>query len=164
MRRRLTALSIVALAAATVVPSALAATAHVNVGSSSAGSMLVDGHGKSLYLFGKDRHGKSSCSGACAHNWPPLLTTGKPKAGSGVAASKLGTVKRSGGKTQVTYAHHPLYGFIADGAPGDINGQGIDAFGGVWSLVAPSGSKLSGGGSTPSPSMPAPTPPPSYPY
>ena len=138
---------------------AFAARATVKTASTKDGTVLVNQHGKSLYMFGKDRRGKSSCSGACAQNWPPLLTTSDPKAGSGVSASKLSTVKRSDGKTQVTYAGHPLYGFIADQAAGDVNGQGINAFGGIWSLLMGSGSKVTG---TPGQSPPpAPTPSPS---
>src|SRR4029078_5134807 len=100
-----------------------------------------------------------------ARNGRPLLTTGKPKAGSGASASKLDTVKRSDGKTQVTYRGHPLYGFIADQSAGDVNGQGINAFGGIWSLLRASGAKVTGTGQQAPPSDPAPMPsPPSYPY
>jgi predicted lipoprotein with Yx(FWY)xxD motif len=165
MRRFLFAVSTALLIV--LVPAAIASatTAKVSVGTSSAGSMLVDGHGKSLYMFGAD-HGskKSACSGACAHNWPPLVSSKPPKAGSGVSARKLGTFKRADGKTQVTYAGHPLYRFIADQAAGDINGQGLNAFGGVWSLLTPSGAKIVAGGS-PSPTpAPTPSPSPGYPY
>ena len=145
---------------------AFAARATVKTASTADGTVLVNQRGRSLYMFGKDRRGKSSCSGACATNWPPLLTTSKPKAGSGVSASKLRTVKRSGGKTQVVYAGHPLYTFAGDQAAGDVNGQGLNAFGGIWSLLMPSGSKVSGmGAGNPSPApMPAPSPSPGDPY
>ncbi|HEX3318014.1 MAG TPA: hypothetical protein VHR88_08350 [Solirubrobacteraceae bacterium] len=140
---------------------ASAAAATVKTASTADGTVLVSQSGKSLYMFGKDRHGKSSCSGACGQNWPPLTTSGKPKAGAGASASKLGTVKRSDGKTQVTYAGHPLYNFVADQAAGDVNGQGINAFGGVWTLLRASGAKVSGtSSSSPSPA-PAPNPAPS---
>ena len=149
-------------------PSASAVTAKVAVGNSSAGSILVDGHGKSLYRFGRDTGRKSTCNGACAQNWPPLLTSKTPpKAGTGVSARKLGTTRRSDGKLQVTYAGHPLYNFVGDATRGDINGQGLNAFGGIWTLVAPSGAKISPGASQSSPA-PSPTPPPSptpgFPY
>ncbi len=168
MRRLLLAAFAALLLVLVPVASASAATAKVAVGNSSAGSILVDGHGKSLYMFGADHGRKSSCKGACAANWPPLLTTKPPKAGTGVSARKLGTTRRSDGKLQVTYAGHPLYGFVGDSARGDINGQGLDAFGGVWSLLTPSGAKVSGTGSpqpSPSPSpTPSPSPSPGYPY
>jgi predicted lipoprotein with Yx(FWY)xxD motif len=106
------------------------------------GKILVDSRGRTLYLFKKDTGGKSSCSGSCAVNWPPLLVTGKPRAGSGIAASKLGTTRRSDGKTQVVYNHHPLYRFVADTKPGDTNGEGLTAFGARWFVVSPAGSQI----------------------
>jgi predicted lipoprotein with Yx(FWY)xxD motif len=159
--RRFLLLPVLLVLPALVLPAAAsAARATVKVASTSDGPVLVDQHGMSLYMFGKDRRGKSSCSGACAQNWPPLLTSGTPKAGSGVSKSKLDTVKRRDGKTQVTYNRHPLYGFIADMAPGDVNGQGINAFGGVWTLLTASGAKVSGTqGSNPAPA-PSPSPSP----
>jgi predicted lipoprotein with Yx(FWY)xxD motif len=167
--RRLMLLPLALVLPALLLPAtAFAARATVKTASTADGTVLVNQHGKSLYMFGKDRRGKSSCSGACAQNWPPLLTTSMPKAGSGVSASKLRTVKRSDGKTQVVYAGHPLYTFIAAQAAGDVNGQGINAFGGIWTLLMPSGSKVSGmGAGTPSPTpmpSPSPSPSPGYPY
>jgi predicted lipoprotein with Yx(FWY)xxD motif len=159
MRRLLSAAFVALLVVLVPAATASASTAKVAVGTSSAGSMLVDGHGKSLYMFGADHGRKSACSGPCAQNWPPLVTTKPPKAGAGASARKLGTIKRSDGKTQVTYAGHPLYGFIGDSAAGDINGQGLNAFGGLWSLLAPSGARIASGGSQPTPS-PSPTPSP----
>jgi predicted lipoprotein with Yx(FWY)xxD motif len=166
--RRLLIPSVLLLSVAAVPATASAATAKVATANTADGTVLVNGKGKSLYMFGEDKRGKSSCSGACATNWPPLTTSGKPKAGTGVSARKLGTVKRSDGRSQVTYAGHPLYGFVVDQAPGDVNGQGVNAFGGIWSLLMPSGAKVSGTPSSnpmPSPSpSPTPSPSPGYPY
>jgi predicted lipoprotein with Yx(FWY)xxD motif len=107
------------------------------------GKIIVDGRSRTLYLFEKDKNGKSSCSGACATNWPPLLTKGKPKASGSVKASKLGTTKRSDGTTQVTYGGHPLYTFVADkNKPGSTKGEGVDAFGAEWYVVGTNGKKI----------------------
>ena len=76
------------------------ASATVGVANSSIGSILVDSTGRTLYLFKADSGTQSACSGACAVAWPPLLATAKPTAGTGVTASKLGTITRSGGKQQ----------------------------------------------------------------
>ena len=111
------------------------------------GPILVDGQGRTLYLFQKDTGGQSSCSGSCASIWPPD-TTANPKAGTGVSASKLGTTKRSDGTMQVTYAGHPLYTYTADTSPGQVSGNGINTFGGVWNAVQPSGSPAPAGTST----------------
>jgi predicted lipoprotein with Yx(FWY)xxD motif len=90
-----------------------------------------------LYMFASDHNGKSSCSGACAKFWPPY--TGTPKASAGLNASLLGSTPRADGSTQVTYDGHPLYTYSGDPAPGDINGQGVNTFGALWWVVAPSG-------------------------
>jgi predicted lipoprotein with Yx(FWY)xxD motif len=119
------------------------ASATVGVANSSLGSILVGSTGRTLYLFKADGGAKSACAGACATAWPPLLATGKPTAGSGLTASKLGTITRSGGKQQVTYNGHPLYQFIKDQKPGQTTGQGVTAFGAAWFALTPSGSQAS---------------------
>jgi predicted lipoprotein with Yx(FWY)xxD motif len=106
------------------------------------GKILVDSRGRTLYLFEKDTGGKSSCSGSCAVNWPPLLATGRPTAGSGVKASRLGTTTRSNGEIQVVYNRHPLYRFIGDQKPGNTNGEGLTAFGARWFVVSPAGNEI----------------------
>lgn len=116
------------------------------------GRILVNSSGRTLYLFGKDRNGKSACTGQCASFWPPLITKGKPRVMSGARASLIGTTKRSDGRLQVTYNHHPLYMFAKDKKAGQTNGEGLNAFGGVWNVVSPAGAKItkpstsSGGG------------------
>ena len=111
-------------------------TAH----SSRYGKVLFDGRGRVLYLFARDRGGRSSCAGACAKTWPPFLTKGAPRALSGVNAKLLGTTRRRGnGTLQVTYATHPLYYFKEDTKPGQIKCQNVSNFGGLWLVVAPSG-------------------------
>ncbi len=82
---------------------------------------------------------KSTCNGACAKGWPPVTTSGTPKAGHGVKASLLKTSKRAGGGTQVTYAGHPVYRFVGDAKPGQTNGEGVNAFGAEWYMVSPAG-------------------------
>src|SRR5207244_12838965 len=121
---------------ATVAHSAAATlTAH----SSRYGKILFDGRGRVLYLFARDRGGRSSCSGACAKAWPPFLTKSAPRTLAGVNAKLLGTTRRSDGTLQVTYAKHPLYYFKEDTKPGQIKCQNVSNFGGLWLVVAPSG-------------------------
>jgi predicted lipoprotein with Yx(FWY)xxD motif len=114
--------------------------ATVTAASSKLGTVLVDGSGRTLYLFEKDQPNQSACSGACVAAWPVDPTSGTPKAGSGVKASLLGTITRGDGSTQVTYNRHPLYYFARDNGPGQQSGQGIDAFGAKWFVVTPAGS------------------------
>ena len=106
------------------------------------GTFLVDGHGRTLYLFQKDKTARSRCSGACASDWPPLLTAGKATASGSVRKALLGTGKRSDGTTQVTYKGHPLYTYSGDQRPGDTNGQAVSAYGARWYAVTPSGRRV----------------------
>jgi predicted lipoprotein with Yx(FWY)xxD motif len=119
------------------------ASATVGVANSRLGSILVDSTGRSLYLFKADVGTKSACAGACATAWPPLVSTGKPTAGTGLTAAKLGTVTRSDGNHQVTYNGHPLYLFIKDTKAGQTTGQGVTAFGAAWFALTPSGDQAS---------------------
>ncbi len=116
--------------------------ATVRVSKSKLGRILVNGRGRSLYLFEKDTRGKSTCYGACATYWPPLIVSGKPRAGTGAKASLLGRTKRRDGRWQVTYNRHPLYTYVGDTKRGQTNGEGLDDFGAEWDLVSPSGAKV----------------------
>jgi predicted lipoprotein with Yx(FWY)xxD motif len=127
-------------------PKAAAGGAQVAAASSPLGRILVDGGGRTLYLFQQDTSTASTCDGACATSWPPLTTTGHPEAGDGATAGKLGTTKRSDGKTEVTYNGHPLYYYAGDTQPGDTSGQGLDQFGAEWNVLSPAGEKIEAGG------------------
>jgi predicted lipoprotein with Yx(FWY)xxD motif len=132
-------------------PSAGAAAKHavVKTRTGDLGTYLVDGRGRTLYLFQKDTGRRSRCSGACAQNWPPLTTREKPEAEGGAKASKLSTRRRASGAKQVLYNGHPLYRYAPDSA-GETGGQGVNAFGARWYIVAPSGRAIRGS-STPAP-------------
>jgi predicted lipoprotein with Yx(FWY)xxD motif len=119
------------------------ASATIGVAKTSLGSILVNSTGRTLYLFKADVGTKSACTGACATAWPPLLASGKPTAGTGLTASKLGTITRSDGSQQVTYNRHPVYRFIKDQRPGQTAGQGVTAFGAAWLALSPSGTQIS---------------------
>jgi predicted lipoprotein with Yx(FWY)xxD motif len=105
------------------------------------GKILVDSHGRTLYLFTHDSARASTCTGVCATVWLPLVSNGMPRAAAGVRASLLGTTKRPDGTMQVTYKGHPLYRFVKDVNPGQTNGQGVTAFGGSWFAVTARGSR-----------------------
>ena len=126
-------------------PAATSAPAAPQIGSAALapGTALVDGTGRALYLFEADTGTTSTCTGACAQVWPPLLTSGPAPMTTGAAqASLVGTSPRADGTRQVTYDGHPLYYFAGDTAPGDVMGQGIHNFGGGWYVVAPGGDEI----------------------
>ena len=84
------------------------------------GSYVTDASGRTLYMFSKDTGTTSTCSGGCATEWPAYTQNG----------------------TQVVYKGHPMYYFAGDSAAGDTKGEGINNFGGLWSMVTPSGTSL----------------------
>lgn len=102
------------------------------------GTILAGSAGKALYVFQRDSPGQSNCTGGCAQLWPPLLVKAgqRPSKGTGVRGT-LGTIKRAGGKEQVTYDGMPLYYYLPDSSPGTATGQGIRSFGGLWYVVPP---------------------------
>jgi predicted lipoprotein with Yx(FWY)xxD motif len=110
----------------------------VEVSKTKLGRILVDSRGRTLYLFEKDKARKSMCFSRCAVFWPPLLTSGKPRAGAGIKAALLGTTKRSGGARQITYGGHPLFTFKLERA-GQTTGQGLTDFGPPFYAVSPAG-------------------------
>jgi predicted lipoprotein with Yx(FWY)xxD motif len=132
---------LIATAAATAAPRASSPAATVTVRKTKLGRVLVDAKGRTLYLFLKDKKGKSACGGACAKFWPPLMTKGKPKAAGGAEAKLLGTTKRANG-TQVTYAGHPLYTYAGDKKAGQTNGEGSTNFGAAWYVLATNGHQI----------------------
>jgi predicted lipoprotein with Yx(FWY)xxD motif len=111
----------------------------VKTGTGTAGTFLTDSNGKTLYIFTADKGTTSSCYGACATAWPPLVTTGSVGVSGAAVAADLGTTQRTDGTTQVTYAGHPLYYFQKDTSAGMTTGQGVQ---GVWFLLAPSGTAI----------------------
>ena len=120
------------------------ATAGVKVGvaRTGLGRILVDGRGRTLYLFEKDTRGTSTCAGACAAFWPPLIASGRPLAVAGARAALFGSTRRADGRLQVTYNRHPLYTFAKDSRKGSTKGEGLNVFGAEWYAVSPAGVKV----------------------
>jgi predicted lipoprotein with Yx(FWY)xxD motif len=102
-------------------------------------SYVTDAKGNSLYTLSSDPSGQSTCSGQCATFWPPA--PGTLKAGSGVTGA-VTTLTRADGTSQVVLNGHPLYTYKLDTAAGQTNGEGVNAFGGTWYLVDPSGNAI----------------------
>ena len=129
------------------------AGAMVKVAKTKLGLTLVNAKGFTLYLLTADMRtkGNNACYSTCAKFWPPLLTTGRPRAGPGANARRLGVAKRTNGTEQVTCEDHRLYLFVKDKARGQTNGEGFKGFGGpvctatlatkpcVWYAISPAG-------------------------
>jgi predicted lipoprotein with Yx(FWY)xxD motif len=109
----------------------------------SLGTILVAGPKHlTVYLWEADKGSTSTCSGACAQVWPPVTTTGAPKAEGEAVAANLGTTTRPDGTKQVTYKGHPLYWYVSDTQAGETTGQGSTGFGAAWYVMSPDGSKI----------------------
>jgi predicted lipoprotein with Yx(FWY)xxD motif len=111
----------------------------VRVAKTKLGRILVNGQGRTLYLYVKDRGAKSACSRRCSQVWPPATVSGAPTAGPGVAAAKLTTTRGADHRRQLVYNGHPLYTLTADVRPGQINGEG---FLGTWYVVSAAGNRV----------------------
>jgi predicted lipoprotein with Yx(FWY)xxD motif len=124
------------------VPAAHASrVAKVQLRHTSLGNILVTSSGFTLYEFTRDHTNRNSCVTIreCPESWPAYQTHGRPIAGPGVRASLLSTIRLPGGKTQVTYAHHPLYLYSGDSGPGETSYVGESAFGGRWYAINSAG-------------------------
>jgi predicted lipoprotein with Yx(FWY)xxD motif len=121
---------------------AAAARSSISVRRTPLGKILVDGNGRTLYLFEHDRANKSNCSNGCLTVWPALTAHARPHARGGAIGSKIGTIRRANGTRQVTYAKHPLYYYAGDTKPGDTSGQGLNQFGAKWYVLSPAGRKI----------------------
>ncbi|MEZ5077702.1 MAG: hypothetical protein R2725_09685 [Solirubrobacterales bacterium] len=112
--------------------------ATIEVIDSDFGRVIADADGEAYYLFDKEQSPESECFDECAEAWPPAVTQGEPKAGSGADQALIGTAERPNGEVQITYDGHPLYYYVDD-SPGTILCHNVDEFGGLWLVVQPDG-------------------------
>ncbi len=152
------AVALVALAVVVVGATAAAAQKPtVKVASTASyGKLVASSGGFTLYHYTDETRGKIDCKGGCAKLWPPLLVKsgGKATAGPGLAASKLGTIRRPDGGLQVTYNGWALYRYAPDTKAGDVKGQGVEH---AWFAISPAGKLVKRMASV---TPPASTPPP----
>jgi predicted lipoprotein with Yx(FWY)xxD motif len=141
MRNRFVLFVLVTFAAASPVAlaSSHASRSTLSAGPSAYGRILFDGRGFALYAFTRDPRGRSVCAGACARAWPPYVVKTRPRAGTGVKARLIGTVRRADGSLQVTYSGRALYYYVGDRKPGQVLCQNAPEFGGIWRVIRPTG-------------------------
>jgi predicted lipoprotein with Yx(FWY)xxD motif len=123
---------------------AAAATSTVKTATISGVTVLTSSTGFTLYSFAPDTPTTSKCNGTCAQNWPPLKG---PVTAAGLTGT-FGTITRSDGSIQATFDGHPLYTFAGDTAPGQNKGNGLNAAGGLWHEITPSGTAAPAAGSS----------------
>jgi len=122
-------------AAPAAVTSAPAAV-RVETAQSSLGPILTDQNGRTLYAFVNDKGGTSSCTGDCIATWPALVSRTPVTVGTGADKTLLSQTNRAEGTVQATYNNWPLYYYVGDVGPGDIDGQGVD---GAWFVIGTDG-------------------------
>jgi len=123
------------------------AQGDIHVGTTSLGKVLVDKQGFTLYMFAIDKMNKSNCNAACLHYWPAVKPEPAGMMATGVTG-KLGSTKTPTGEPIATINGMPLYTYVGDHSPGDVNGQGFNGFGGLWWVVSPSGKVIKSSGSS----------------
>jgi len=107
------------------------------------GPILATGAGATLYDFLPDTPSHSAClNDGCVFQWPPLIESGPIRLGKGLDAKLVGTLRRPGGRTQISYGGHPLYTYVLDASPGTVMGQGIDQDGGPWYVIDAKGGQI----------------------
>lgn len=111
---------------------------RIRVADSEFGPMLFAPSGQAIYLFDKEEGPRAECYGACAADWPPVLTDGEPRGVRGARPGLLGTTERRDGSLQVTYGGHPLY-FYAHEEPWQVLCHDFVEYGGTWFVVQPDG-------------------------
>jgi predicted lipoprotein with Yx(FWY)xxD motif len=135
-------------------PPSAGATLVTTKSLSGLGTVLVNGQGRTLYIFVPDKHAKVTCVGGCAAAWPPVKLTGaKAQTAGQVKASLVSSDPDPAGGRVVTYNGWPLYLFAGDSQAGTANGQALNSSGGLWYVITPAGTvvttkKSGSGGST----------------
>ena len=142
---------------APAAPTPTASGATVSAQPTSVGTIIVDARGRTVYDFAADKTSASTCAGACAANWPPVPAPATLPTSLPGVTGKLGTTTGAGGARQLTIAGHPVYTFAGDSAPGQTNGQGKVAFGGLWTVVSPAGAPQANPAGAPSQSPAGPS-------
>jgi predicted lipoprotein with Yx(FWY)xxD motif len=123
----------------------------VKIKKTGAGNVLTNAAGFTLYTFQADKGSTSTCYGACAQFWPPVIGTAHLAAGQNINGH-FGTTTRKDGKTQVTYDGHPLYTYAGDTQPGQTSGNGINQDGGIWNVITTAAGGGAGAGASSAPS------------
>ena len=107
--------------------------AEVKIAQSDLGPILVDQMGRTLYAFTKDEDKSSACDADCVAVWPALTSESTVEGKDGADVKLVSRIEES---SQAVYGKWPLYYYVGDQVPGDLNGQGVDE---EWFAIAPDG-------------------------
>jgi predicted lipoprotein with Yx(FWY)xxD motif len=107
--------------------------------------VLVNGAGRTLYVFKPDNAKKVTCTGQCAAVWPPFKKPsggGTLPVGGGAKASLLSSAPDPEGGQVLTYNGWPLYTYVTDTGAGSARGQALNLNGGLWYVIGPDGNPI----------------------
>ncbi len=113
---------------ASSTPSAMPASLAQLLGSPG----FIAPNGLTLYVFAADTANMSNCNGSCALVWPPFAAPA-----SATATGNFSVITRADGTHQWALNSRPLYNYAGDSKAGDTNGNGLNQFGGIWSIARP---------------------------
>jgi predicted lipoprotein with Yx(FWY)xxD motif len=114
-----------------------AAVGGLKTKSTSIGTVLVDGSGRTVYELDGDTAANQTCTGDCLVAWPPVMVNG----------------------SQVIVNGHPAFTFAEDSSAGQTKGQNVTDQWGRWLALDGSGNPISApaGTSSTAPSSKAPS-------
>jgi predicted lipoprotein with Yx(FWY)xxD motif len=90
------------------------------------GTVLSTASGLTLYRFTADPMGKSTCTGACAQVWIPILLPKGDHLKGPHGIKGLSTIHVAHGRAQVAFDGAALYRFSGDTKKGQAKGQGVE--------------------------------------
>jgi predicted lipoprotein with Yx(FWY)xxD motif len=96
-------------------------------------NVLMTNKGFAVYYNRADTMFKATCTGQCAHDWPPVLAPqGMMTVSSSVHLPRQLSVHQTPNGAQVFYDGHALYTYASDMQPGTATGRAQDK---LWYLV-----------------------------
>ena len=96
-------------------------------------NVLMTNKGFAVYYYRADTMFKSTCTGQCADDWPPMLAPqGMTTVSSSMALPRQLSVHQTPNGAQVFYDGHALYTYAADMQAGIATGRAQDM---LWYLV-----------------------------
>jgi predicted lipoprotein with Yx(FWY)xxD motif len=96
-------------------------------------NVLMTNKGFAVYYYRADTMFKATCTGQCAHDWPPILAPqGMMSVSSSMTLPRQLSVHQTLNGAQVFYDGHALYTYAADMQAGTATGRAQDM---QWYLV-----------------------------
>jgi predicted lipoprotein with Yx(FWY)xxD motif len=119
--------------------------AALDIGSAATvGEYVTDGMGRAVYVLEGEPAESSTCYDECVQEWPPVVAGDAFTGAAGLSSDLIGTITRTDGTIQLTYAGRALYHYRGDQAPGDTMGHDVTDQWGEWYLLGPDGAPLEG--------------------